>query len=81
MRYLKELRDQLPCSLSCNQIEFHLCLFDQKMLDFSKEKNLTLVAYSPLGHGKLLKNPSLEAIAKKHGKSVAQVCLAWCLQK
>lgn len=63
--YLKTLWDQLPCALSSNQIELHPCLFDEAMLAFAKEKNLTLTAYSPLGQGKLLKQKALIHIAEK----------------
>ena len=37
-------------------------------------------AYSPIGHGAVLKNPELQAMAKKYGVSVAQLCIRYCLQ-
>ncbi len=42
---------------------------------------MILTAYSPLGHGHLLKNPHIQKIAKKHETTVAQVCLARLLQQ
>ena len=37
-------------------------------------------AWSPLGTGRMLNNESLKVIADKYGKSVAQLCIRWCLQ-
>jgi 2,5-diketo-D-gluconate reductase B len=42
---------------------------------------MVLTAYSPLGHGNLLKNPALQTIADKHQATVAQICIAWLLQQ
>lgn len=77
--YLKKLRPQLPCQLSCNQIELHPCLFDPEIINFSKANNLQIVAYSPLAHWHLLKNPTINQIAKKHQTTPAQICIARCL--
>ena len=77
--YLKKLRPQLPWQLSCNQIELHPCLFDREIIHFSKANNLQITAYSPLAHWHLLKNPTINQIAKKHQASPAQICIARCL--
>lgn len=77
--YLKKIRPQLPCQLSCNQIELHPCLFDPEIIHFSKVNNLQITAYSPLAHWHLLKNPTINQIAKKHQASPAQICIARCL--
>ena len=77
--YLKKLGPQLPCQLSCNQIELHPCLFDPEMICYAKTNNLQITAYSPLAHWHLLKNPTINQIAKKHQASPAQICIARCL--
>lgn len=79
--YLKQLFPKLPCSLSANQIEMHPCLMHWAMLEFLQEQKMDLVAYSPLGHGNVLNNPTLQDIAIKYKVSVAQICIAWCLSK
>lgn len=35
---------------------------------------------SPLGRGRLLEDPLVLELAKKYGKSPAQICLRFCLQ-
>lgn len=63
-----------------NQIEFHPGLIRKETIDFCKENNIVIEAWSPLGKGKMLNNETLINIAKKYNKSVAQICLKWCLQ-
>lgn len=63
-----------------NQIEFHPGLIRKDTIEFCKEKNIVLEAWAPLGKGKMLNNEILLNIAKKYNKSVARICLKWCLQ-
>jgi diketogulonate reductase-like aldo/keto reductase len=41
---------------------------------------MLLEAYSPLGVGAIFKVPELQEMAKKYGKTVAQICIRWSLQ-
>lgn len=53
----------------------------KETFDFCKSHGIEIEAWSALGHGTLLQNPTLAAIAEKTGKTTAQVVLRWCLQK
>jgi diketogulonate reductase-like aldo/keto reductase len=64
-----------------NQIELHPGMAQQETVDLCKEHGILLEAWSPLGCGRLLDHPFLGELAQKCGKSVAQVCIRWCLQK
>ncbi|MEI6579977.1 MAG: aldo/keto reductase [Eubacteriales bacterium] len=63
-----------------NQIEFHPGYMQKEAVDFCIENNILVEAWSPLGTGKMLSNPTLIGIAEKYGKSTAQLCVRWCLQ-
>lgn len=63
-----------------NQLEFHPGLIRKETIDFCKEKNIVIEAWAPLGKGKMLDNEDLIRIAEKYNKSVAQLCIKWCLQ-
>lgn len=63
-----------------NQIEFHPGQRQKETLDFCKENNIIVEAWSPLGTGKMLINETLLKIAQKYGKSTAQLCIRWALQ-
>ncbi|KAM3926626.1 prostaglandin F synthase 1-like [Leptodactylus fuscus] len=76
----------------CNQVECHLYLNQSKLLEFCKSHDIVLVAYAVLGTIRdvswidpnspiLLEEPALNAIAKKHGRSPAQVAIRHMLQR
>ena len=63
-----------------NQIEFHPGKMQEEVLSFCRENNILVEAWSPLGRGAVLDNEILKDIAEKYKKSVAQICIKWCLQ-
>ncbi|XP_066446255.1 dihydrodiol dehydrogenase 3-like isoform X2 [Eleutherodactylus coqui] len=76
----------------CNQVECHLFLNQSKLLEFCKSHDIVLVAYGVLGSTRdpnwvdqsapvLLEDPVLNAIAKKHGCTPAQVAMRHMLQR
>jgi len=80
---LEELKANSTVLPVINQIELHP-VFQQKELQvYDRENNIITQPWSPLGNGntQLLSNPDLQAIAKKYGKTVAQVILRWHLQE
>ncbi|MEN3791196.1 aldo/keto reductase [Fulvimarina sp. MAC3] len=64
--------------LVCNQVEYHPMLSQNSVLAACRDNDAAMVAYSPIGKGGDLlgKAPIVEA-AKAHGKSPAQIVLAW----
>jgi 2,5-diketo-D-gluconate reductase A len=64
-----------------NQIELHPRLQQRDKREFHATHNIRIESWSPLGSGRLLKDPTIEGIAKKHGKSVAQAIIRWHLQE
>jgi alcohol dehydrogenase (NADP+) len=66
------------------QVESHPYLPETELLEFCKKKGIVLLAFAPLGHGMrpgLIEDPVITAIAKKVGKTPAQVLLAWAVQR
>lgn len=63
-----------------NQIEFHPGFMQKEIVDYCKERDILIEAWSPLGSGKMLKKEELKTVAQKYGKDVAQICIKWCLQ-
>lgn len=78
--HLKDLLETAEIVPMVNQIEFHPGYMQTETVEFCKSNNILIEAWSPLGTGKLLSNPELKRIADKYNKSVAQVCIRWCLQ-
>ncbi len=74
---LMETAKILPC---INQIEHHPGYMQQKTVDFCKNHDILVEAWSPLGRGNVLKNETITGIAEKYGKTPAQICIRWNLQ-
>ncbi|MDR2115536.1 MAG: aldo/keto reductase [Planctomycetaceae bacterium] len=78
--HLEPLLKQAEIAPLVNQIEFHPGYTQRETVDFCNSHQILVEAWSPLGRGKLLSEPELIRIADKHKKSVAQICIKWCLQ-
>lgn len=78
--HLRPLIDEAELAPMVNQIEYHPGWTQPDCVIYCKEMGIVVEAWSPLGRGRVLADPTLEAIAAAHGKSVAQVCLRWELQ-
>ena len=63
-----------------NQVLFNPFAFRKGLLDACAAKNIVLEAYSPLGTGRHLNDPTVAQIGKAHGRTSAQVLLRWGIQ-
>ena len=63
-----------------NQILVHISNTPMKLINYCKGKNILVEAYSPIAHGKILKNESITKMAEKYKVSVAQLCIKYDLQ-
>jgi alcohol dehydrogenase (NADP+) len=86
---LHELMTQARIPPAVNQCEAHPYLQQTKLVEYCKARGVHFQAYSPLGtpgfkerdEPVVLDDPVLNEIAKRHGVSVAAVCLAWAVQR
>ena len=64
-----------------NQIR--LCPGDtqDEVVAYSRKLGMVLEAYSPLGVGKIFEVPEMQSLAGKYGKTIAQICIRWSLQR
>lgn len=63
-----------------NQILAHISNTPLKLIDYCKDKNILVEAYSPIAHGEALKNKSIKEMADKYNVSIAQLCIKYDLQ-
>ncbi|SAL85851.1 2,5-diketo-D-gluconate reductase B [Caballeronia arvi] len=64
-----------------NQIEVSPFLANRKLVDATQRLGVRVTAYMPLGEGRAHTDPTLKAIADKHGATPAQVTFAWLLSR
>lgn len=63
-----------------NQIELHPSLQQKQLRQFDSQHGILTEAWSPLGQGGGLRDPAIQEIASRRGRSAAQVILRWHLQ-
>jgi diketogulonate reductase-like aldo/keto reductase len=64
-----------------NQIEWSPFGWSPEMLDYCRDRQIVIQAYSPLTRTRRLNDPRLGAIAAEHRRTPAQVLLRWSIQK
>jgi diketogulonate reductase-like aldo/keto reductase len=78
--HLEELLAASDVTPAVNQVEFSPFLYQRELLEFCRGRGIQLEAYCPLTRGEKLKDSTVGAIARRHGKTPAQVLLRWGLQ-
>ena len=64
-----------------NQIRLCPGETQDEVVDYCKAQGMVIEAYSPLGTGKIFDVPQMKELADKYGKSIAQICVRWSLQR
>ncbi len=68
--------------ISNNQIKFNPYEKPEEILNFCRDNDISITAYSPLARGDIFgRDGVLDEIAEAKGKSNAQITLRWLLQK
>lgn len=63
-----------------NQIKFCPGINQKEVAAYSREKNMVLEAYSPMGTGGMFRNDAMTVLSRKYGRSIAQLCIRYALQ-
>jgi diketogulonate reductase-like aldo/keto reductase len=79
VQHLQRLIDESGVTPSVNQIELHPGFQQKELREFHAKNGIVTESWSPLGQGTLLENEALAAVARKHGKTPAQIILRWHL--
>ncbi|WP_137284262.1 aldo/keto reductase [Halorussus salinisoli] len=78
---LDEAREILDTPVAANQVEMHPLLPQDDLLDYCRERDITVVAYAPLMQGEAGDVDELAEIADDHDTTPEAVSLAWLLQR
>ncbi|WP_040536254.1 aldo/keto reductase [Schleiferilactobacillus shenzhenensis] len=80
-KHLKALAKTAKTAPMVNQIFLNPYSPQPDVVQYNRDHGMLNEAYSPLGTGELLKSETVAAVAKKHGKSPAQVLIRWSLEQ
>jgi diketogulonate reductase-like aldo/keto reductase len=64
-----------------NQIQFSPFEYRRALLAECEARGVAVEAYSPLGTGRHLRDPTVAGVAERLGRTAAQVLLRWCVQR
>jgi diketogulonate reductase-like aldo/keto reductase len=81
---VKEIVDAATIKPAVVHVESHPYLPEWELLEYCKKNGIVFQAFAPLGHSSepnVLADPVITAIAKRVGKTPAQVALAWAIQR
>lgn len=62
-----------------NQVRLAPGVYQDQVVAYCREKGILLEAWGPFGQGELFDSKQVQEIAANHGKSIAQIALAWSL--
>lgn len=79
--HLEALMQMANIKPMVNQIEFHPQYVPEQLHKFCKKRDILVEAWSPFIGGKAFRYEILKEISEKYNKTVAQLCIAWSLQK
>ncbi|MFD4252593.1 aldo/keto reductase [Amycolatopsis thermoflava] len=78
--HLERLMAETEVVPAVNQVELHPGLQQAALRGFHEEHGIVTEAWSPLARGRQLDHEVITTIARKHGKTPAQVVLRWHIE-
>ena len=79
IRHLEEVLRHVP--VATNQVELHPYFRQEALTRYARRHGFALTAYTPLARGRVCEDSLLLEIAREHGRTPAQIALAWALGK
>ena len=80
-RHITELMKTAKVAPMVNQIKLCPGQTQDALVDYCARAGMILEAYSPLGTGGIFSNAFMRELAQKYGRSIAQICIRWSLQR
>ena len=79
--HLRRLHEESEITPAINQIEIHPYLTQDDVRGFCAEHQIAVEAWSPIAQGLVLTDPTLDEIARRVGRTPAQVVLRWHIER
>lgn len=79
--HLRPLVERADINPMVNQTELHFRYQQDETVHYCRSHGMLLEACFPLLNGDVFDDPLLAYLSRKHGRTVAQICLRWHVQK
>ena len=79
--HLEALLKNAKIAPAVNQIRLCPGETQDETVSWCRGRGMVLEAYSPLGVGRIFEVPEMQDLAEKYGRSIAQICIRWSLQR
>jgi 2,5-diketo-D-gluconate reductase A len=80
-RHLRRVEQECEITPAVDQIEVNPYLTQDELRAVCAEHQVAVEAWSPIGRGRALDDPTIAEIAGRSGKTVAQVILRWHIER
>jgi len=77
---IENILDACTVKPMVNQVLAHISNTPAALIDYCQQRGILLQAYSPMGHGELMKNEVVKSMAEKYKVSIPQIAIRYCLQ-
>jgi 2,5-diketo-D-gluconate reductase A len=81
VEHLERLAEETDTVPAVDQIELHPVFQNREVTRYCEERNIAVEAWAPLAQGEILEDRTIGEIARKHGRTPAQVVLRWHIQR
>jgi 2,5-diketo-D-gluconate reductase A len=79
--HLRRIHTEGEITPAVDQIEANPYLTQDEVRQFCADHQIAVEAWSPLGRGSVLGDPTIDDIARRYGKTPAQVVLRWHIER
>jgi 2,5-diketo-D-gluconate reductase A len=79
--HIERLARETKTVPAVNQIEIHPYFNQDRLRAFNRSRGIETEAWSPIAQGEVLDDPVIGEIARRIGRSIAQVTLRWHIQR
>jgi len=79
--HLRRIHTEGELTPAVNQIEINPYLTQDEVRGFCADHEIAVEGWSPLGRGSVLADPTVADIARRYGKTSAQVVLRWHIER
>jgi methylglyoxal/glyoxal reductase len=80
IKHLEEMKKYAKVMPVVNQVELHVFLQQPELVEYCKQHDILIEAYSPLAHSRQMDDPTILKLSKKYNKSYAQIMLRFLIE-